>query len=87
MEVIKLLRYSIKSRAYLFDTIIHDLSSMINFDANLYWGCVPLLLKNFIGTLTLNDKSFSSMKNQYKFYDLMDKDLYKKSEEHDIQTW
>jgi hypothetical protein len=36
-------------------------------------------LKNFIGTLTLNDKSFANIKRNYAFYDMLEKDIFKDS--------
>jgi hypothetical protein len=79
IEVIEELRHSLKSHAHLFQTITRDTSTLINFDTNLYWNCVPLILKNFIGTLTLSDSSFAKMRREYNYYDIMNKDMYKHS--------
>ena len=56
-----------------------DSSLLINFNSDLYWSCAPLLLKNFIGILTLNDEAFSKINKEYQFHDIQTKDLFQNS--------
>ncbi|CAF3490847.1 unnamed protein product [Rotaria sordida] len=79
IEVIEQLRLSIKNYIHIFRSMKNDKSSLINFDSDLFWSCIPLLLKNFIGILTLNDGMFSKMKKEYEFYDIQTKDLFRNS--------
>ena len=76
MKVIEQLRHSIKNYAHLFRSMRGDSSLLINFNSDLYWSCAPLLLKNFIGILTLNDEAFSKINKEYQFYDIQTKDLF-----------
>ncbi|CAF3347405.1 unnamed protein product [Rotaria sp. Silwood2] len=79
IETIEQLRFSMKSHSYLFQSLIQDPSKLVNFDVNLFWKYVPLILKNFVGTLILSDESFMNLKKEFTYYDLMNKDMYIKS--------
>ncbi|CAF3938297.1 unnamed protein product [Rotaria sp. Silwood1] len=79
IDLIEQLRSSLKNNLHIIKSIKYDESSLANFDSDLYWACIPLLLKNFIGMLTLNDDKFSKMKNEYEFYDIQTKDLFNNS--------
>ncbi|CAF3390230.1 unnamed protein product, partial [Rotaria sp. Silwood2] len=79
IDLIEQFRSSLKNNLHIIKSIKYDESSLANFDSDLYWACIPLLLKNFIGMLTLNDDKFSKMKNEYEFYDIQTKDLFNNS--------
>ena len=79
IDYVEELRYSIKSHLHIFETITSDTSTLTNFDANLYWGCISLVLKNFIEALTLGDESFTNLRKEYNFHDFTKKDMFKSS--------
>ena len=79
MSTIDHLRKSIKDRAFLLRQFKSNRQSIVEFDDSLFWGCVPLPLKNFIGLLTLSENKFKRIKNDYGFYDLTKADLFARS--------
>jgi hypothetical protein len=68
-DSIKLLRESIRSSYHYFTTIKKDLSNLTKLNSALYWNCIPLLLKNFVGVLVSSEKHFNVMKRNYQLYD------------------
>jgi hypothetical protein len=76
MNLIEQLRQSIKKNVFLFRKFKFNRQSIVDFDQPLFWSCVPLLLKNFIGLLTLSEEQFQKIKVNYEFYDVMTKDLF-----------
>ncbi|CAF4929503.1 unnamed protein product [Rotaria socialis] len=66
-EVIESLRDSMKKHMKMFQPLMESTSQLINFNANLFWDCVPVMLKNFIGTLTLSENSFIDFKTNFLF--------------------
>ena len=76
INVIEQLRQSIRSHAFLFRKFMFDRLSIVEFDEALFWSCVPLLLKNFMGLLTLSEDQYQKIKTNHEFYDLTVKDLF-----------
>jgi hypothetical protein len=79
MKLIEQLRYSIKTSTYIFSSMKRDNSSLIKLDCDLYWTCISLLFKYFIGMPTLSDEIVSRMKKNYEFYDIQTNDCFRKS--------
>ncbi|CAF1383343.1 unnamed protein product, partial [Didymodactylos carnosus] len=77
--VVKLLRQSIDDNNHYFKKLKQQPELLANFTSGLYWDFVPLILKNFIGLVTVNERKFDEMKRDYIFYDALDKDLFKSS--------
>ena len=68
-----------RSEAFILRQFKHNRQAIVEFDNGLFWGCVPLLLKNFIGLLTLSEQQFGVLKDSHGYFDLLDKDLFKQS--------
>ncbi|CAF1288798.1 unnamed protein product, partial [Didymodactylos carnosus] len=49
---------------------------LTDFNSSLFWNCVPVLLKNLIGSVTLNERQFEELKCDHMYYDLLNKDMY-----------
>jgi hypothetical protein len=75
-NVIEQLRQSIRNHAFLFRKFTFNRQSIVEFDQSLFWSCIPLLLKNFIGLFTLSEDQFQKIKVNHEFYDLITKDLF-----------
>ena len=80
MKTIELLRKSINNRSHLFQKFKSSRESIIELDESLFWSCVPLLLRNFIGMITVSEAQYDNIKRNYEFYDLIKKDLFVKSQ-------
>jgi hypothetical protein len=80
MNTIEHLRRAMKHQAYLLRQFKHNRQAIVDFDPALFWGCVPLLLKNFVGLITLSEHQFGVVKDNHGYYDLLNKDLFKKSD-------
>ena len=80
MNTIEHLRQAMKSQAFLLRQFKNNRQAIVDFDPSLFWGCVPLLLKNFVGLLTLSEHQFGDMKDNHGYYDLLNKDLFKQSD-------
>ena len=79
MNTVEQLRQAIRGQAFLLRQFKHNRQAIVDFDSGLFWGCVPLLLKNFIGLLTLSEERFGRMKDDHGYFDLLHKDLFKES--------
>ena len=82
MNTVEQLRQSIKNSAFLLQQFKYNRLSIAEFDEGLFWGCVPLLLKNSIGLLTVSEQKFQTIKTEYAHYDLLEKDLFVESSKH-----
>lgn len=82
MTAIERIRQSIQRNMFYFRNLKENLPSITNFDQELFWECVPLLLRNFIGLITASEAKFRTIKNDYAFYDLLEKDLFFGSSKH-----
>lgn len=79
MATIEQLRKCVKSQSFLFQKFKSNRQSIVDFDQSLFWSCVPLVLKNFIGMITLSENQFQNVKMNHDFYDLTTKDLFSES--------
>jgi hypothetical protein len=79
MRTIEELRECIKERAFLLRKLRTNRQSIVDFDEALFWSCVPLPLKNFVGLLTASEHQFGDIRNNYGHYDLLTKDLFRGS--------
>ena len=70
------LRQSIKNGSFLLRKLRNDRQSIVDYDSSLFWACVPLLLKNFIGLLTQSDQDFHNFQTNHRYYDLFKEDLF-----------
>ncbi|CAF1612425.1 unnamed protein product, partial [Didymodactylos carnosus] len=78
-DTLKLLRQSINEHYHYFKKLKENPDILANFNSGLFWDCAPLLLKNFIGSLTLSERRFEELQNNYNYYDLLEKDMFKTS--------
>ncbi|CAF3786549.1 unnamed protein product [Rotaria magnacalcarata] len=69
-ETVQLLRQSIENYSHYFSMLKKNRLSLIDLDSNIFWDCIPILLKNFIGLLTASSKEFNEIKKQYDFYSM-----------------
>lgn len=79
MHTVEQLRQVMRDQAFILRQFKHNRQAIVDFDEGLFWGCVPQLLKNFIGLLTLSEQQFGSMKENHGYFDLFDKDLFNES--------
>ncbi|CAF1154261.1 unnamed protein product, partial [Didymodactylos carnosus] len=78
--IIKLIRQSINDNYHYFNKLKENPDILTDFNASLFWQCVPVLLKNLIWSITLNERQFDEMKRDYMYYDLINRDMYKSSD-------
>ncbi len=67
-DTVQLLRASIQKHSHFFTMLQKNRSSLTEFDSQMFWNCLPVLLKNFIGMLTLSERRLNEMKKNYDFY-------------------
>lgn len=82
MVAIEKIRQSIQRNMFYFRNLKKDRLSITSFDQELFWQCVPLLLRNFVGLVTASEEKFQKIKKDYGFYDLLEKDLFIGSSKH-----
>ena len=80
LEAVELLREAMQENVHYLKKIRQNLESLAQFTPDLFSDCVPLLMKNFIGILTLSERNFQSFKNDYQFYNLYNQNVYESSE-------
>lgn len=76
VNAVEKLRQTIQNNTFLFKKFGNNRLSITDFDQDLFWECVPLVLRNFVGLLTAAEDKFQKIKNEFKFYDLLEKDLF-----------
>ncbi|CAF1583813.1 unnamed protein product, partial [Didymodactylos carnosus] len=76
---IKFLRKKINDGFHVFETVNKNKNTLAEFTINLYNDYVPLLLRNFLGFLTINDKKFDKMQYDFDLFKILDEDLFRKS--------
>ncbi|CAF4323755.1 unnamed protein product [Rotaria sp. Silwood2] len=75
-DVIQFLRESIESYADYFLMLSKNRLSLVDYNSTMYWQCIPLPLKNFIGMLTMSKRKLNEMKRHYDFYSFLNKDMF-----------
>ncbi|CAF1257826.1 unnamed protein product, partial [Didymodactylos carnosus] len=78
-DTIKLIRQSINDNYHYFKKLKENPNILTDFNSSLFWNCVPVLLKNLISSVTLNEPQFEELKRDYMYYDLLNKDIFKSS--------
>jgi hypothetical protein len=79
-QAIELLRESISKYMHYLKQVHENHKSLAEFTTGLFWDCIPILVKNFIGLLTTNDDHFQNFKNNFEYSNLFNKDMHKSDE-------
>ena len=67
-DTVQILRESIQEFSHYFTMLQNNRSSLIDFDSSMFWNCIPVVLKNFIGMLTMSNRRLNELKTNYDFY-------------------
>ena len=54
-------------------------TSLVEFTGGLFWGCIPIRIRNIIGLTTRNDDDFQNFKNKFKYCSLFKEDMCESS--------
>lgn len=79
-RVTELLRESIRENMHNLNQARRNDQSLSEFTSGLFWNCIPVLIKNFIGLLTANDDCFQHFKDNSDYSNLFNNDMYKECE-------
>ncbi|CAM4964899.1 unnamed protein product [Rotaria socialis] len=75
-DAVRLLRNNMKNTLHLLETLFKEPNKMTELTSDLFADCVPLVIRNFIGLLTSNNRHFKNLENEYNYYDIFKKDLF-----------
>ncbi|CAF1469018.1 unnamed protein product [Didymodactylos carnosus] len=78
-DAIRMMRNSISIGRQTLKAFSDKTEKLTSFTPEDFWSCAPLLLRNFIGLLTLNDADFRKLQRNYNYYDLFSSDLFERS--------
>lgn len=79
-NAIELIRSSIRENNHYMKKLTQHPNSISDLTSGVFWDCIPNLIKNFIGLLTINDEDFLKIKNEDNFSDIFTHDLHRDSE-------
>ena len=79
-NAIKLIRRSITSGSHYFKHLAANHDKLTSLTSGSLWEFAPLLLKNFVGLLTMSSPEFSDLERDGAFLGMFEKDMFGKSQ-------
>jgi hypothetical protein len=79
LQTIELLRKAIAENMHYLKKTHENNKLLADFSSGVFWDCIPLIIKNFVGLLTTNDDKFQEFKNNYEYNNIFNQDMYKSS--------
>jgi hypothetical protein len=78
-SAVRLLRGRMKDTLHVLETLCKEPEKMTELTNDLFATCLPLVIRNFIGLLTLSNRQFKKFEMDYGYYDFFIKDLFQTS--------
>ncbi|CAF4560964.1 unnamed protein product, partial [Didymodactylos carnosus] len=78
-SAIRIMRKFISIGHRALKTLGDKTEKLVSFTCDDFWTCAPLLLRNFIGSVTLNNDDFQKIQRHYDFYNIFMQDMFEKS--------
>ncbi|CAF1511620.1 unnamed protein product, partial [Didymodactylos carnosus] len=78
-SAIRIMRKFISIDHRALKTLGDKTEKLVSFICDDFWTCAPLLLRNFIGLVTLNDDDFQKIQRHFDFYNIFMQDMFEKS--------